>query len=82
MYIIFQRKNFYSKAFCLLLYSLLFFATIHAIWFGHKKALKAGGINMNSFMKQMYCKFFRSMLFLHSHQEERELVISPGVAIE
>ena len=77
MYIIFQRKSFYSKAVSLLLYSFLFFGTIHAIWFGHKKAFKAGGINKKEFMKQMYYKFFRSMQFLHAGQEETE---KPGLA--
>ncbi len=70
MYMIFQQKGFYNKAFSLLCYSLLFFATIHLVWFGHKKAFKAGGVNKVNFMKQMYYKFFRSMQFLHHHAEE------------
>jgi hypothetical protein len=70
MYIIFQRKNFYNKAASLLLYSFLFFGTIHAIWFGHRKAFIAGGVDKKEFMKQMYYKFFRSMQFLHSKNEE------------
>ena len=80
MYVIFQRKCFYNKAISLLFYSVLFFITIHAVWFGHKKAFKAGGISMNSFMKQMYCKFFRSMIFLHSYQEERNGIKSSALS--
>jgi hypothetical protein len=76
MAIIFQRKNFYSKAISLLFYSVLFFATIHAIWFGHQRALRAGNISKTSFMRQMYYKFFKSMQFLHApHKEEQATVI-------
>ena len=72
MAIIFKRKNFYNKALSLLLYSLLFFATIHAIWFGHRRALKAGNVSKTGFMRQMYYKFFKSMQFLHGpHQGEQ-----------
>lgn len=63
---IFQRKQFYNKAFSLAWYSLLFFATIHAVWFGHRKALIKGGLNKWEFMRQMYFKFFNSMKFIHS----------------
>jgi len=65
MYVIFNRKNFYNKAFSLLVYSFLFFGTIHAVWFAHKKAFIKGGVDRKSFMKRMYYKFFRSMQFLH-----------------
>lgn len=72
MFIIFQQKNFYGKAFSLLWYSFLFFGIIHAIWFGHKRALLAGSISKKDFMRQMYFKFFSSMKFLHaSHDEEK-----------
>lgn len=76
MAIIFQRKNFYNKALSLLLYSLLFFATIHAIWFGHRKALKAGNVSKTSFMRQMYYKFFKSMQFLHAPHKEEQTIVS------
>jgi hypothetical protein len=69
LHIIFQSKNFYVKAFTLLCYSLFFFAVIHAIWFGHKKALKAGNVDKKSFMRQMYHKFFKSMQFIHASPE-------------
>src|SRR5262249_43065352 len=45
LYSIFQRKGFYNKAISLLIYSVLFFGTIHAVWFAHRKAFKAGGVN-------------------------------------
>jgi len=75
LYTIFQGKHFYVKAFILLCYSLLFFAVIHAIWFGHKKALKAGNIDKKSFMRQMYQKFFRSMQFIHAAPEAAWAVV-------
>ena len=54
MHIIFQQKSFYNKAFSIGAYGVLFFGTIHAIWFGHKTALIAGGIDKNEFMRLMY----------------------------
>lgn len=65
LYLIFQEKGFYNKAASLLAYSILFFATIHAIWFGHGKAFRAGGINKKEFMRIMYFKFFQCNRFLH-----------------
>ncbi len=71
MYFIFREKKFYVKAVSLLFYSLLFFATIHAIWFGHHKALRTGGVTKKIFMQQMYYKFFKCLQFIHaSHKEE------------
>ena len=67
---IFQRKSFYNKAFSIGWYGILFFGTIHAIWFGHGKALKAGGVNKTEFMRQMYYKFFNSLKFSHSAPNE------------
>ncbi len=80
MHIIFQRKSFYNRAISIGLYGLLFFGTIHAIWFGHKRAFIAGGVSKKDFMRQMYYKFFRSMQFLHaSHKEEQVFV--PKLAV-
>ena len=70
MFMIFREKSFYSKAISLLFYSILFFMTIHAIWFAHKKAFLAGNISRKDFMREMYYKFFKSMQFLHSPQRE------------
>jgi hypothetical protein len=66
LYIIFQQKSIYVKAVSMLFYAALFYLTIHAIWLGHRKALKAGGVSHSEFMKQMFYKFFRSMQFLHT----------------
>lgn len=66
LYSIFQNKSFYNKAFSVGWYGILFFGTIHAIWFGHNRAFKAGGINKKEFMRQMYFKFFNSMKYSHS----------------
>jgi hypothetical protein len=66
LHTIFQQKNFYGKAISIGLYGILFFATILTIWFAHKKAFKAGGINKNEFMRKMYYKFFSSMKFCHA----------------
>lgn len=64
---IFNSKPFYNKAFSVGWYGLLFFGTIHAVWFGHRKAFKAGGIGKKEFMRQMYFKFFNSLRFCHSN---------------
>jgi hypothetical protein len=63
---IFETKSFYSKAIRVGLYGALFFGTIHAIWFGHKRAFKTGGISKSEFMRQMYYKFFNSLKYSHS----------------
>ncbi len=65
LFTIFHKKSFYIKAFSVTWYCLLFFGTIHAVWLGHRKALKAGGINKSEFMRQMYYKFFNSIKFIH-----------------
>lgn len=77
MHQIFQQKSFYNKAISIGLYSVLFFTTIHAIWFGHRKAFLAGGVDQKEFFRQMYYKFFRSMQFLHSDVfVEKELKVA------
>ncbi len=71
LYIIFSRKNFYLRPLALTLYYALFFAVIHAVWWGHKKAFKAGGLTRKIFMQQMHLKFFTCMQFIHNvHREE------------
>ncbi len=67
LHIIFNQKPFYSKIVSLIGYSVLFFLTIHTVWFGHKKAFIAGNVNKNSFMKQMYYKFFNTLKYIHSY---------------
>lgn len=76
LHVIFQRKGFYSKAFSLLAYSLLFFLTIHAVWYGHRRAFKAGGVHRNGFMRLMYYKFFGTLKFLHKRVEEPRAVFA------
>jgi len=66
LHIIFQKKSFYNRAISIGFYELLFFGTIHAIWFGHHKALRAGGVSKKDFMRAMYYKFFSSMQFIHA----------------
>lgn len=82
MHIIFQQKSFYNKALSLLFYSVLFFGTIHAIWLGHGKAFKAGGVSEKDFMRQMYYKFFSAMKFLHASpgEDAAELRLQPARA--
>ena len=65
LWIIFQRKRFYARALAVTWYCLLFFGTIHAIWFSHRRALRAGGVHRDDFMQQMYHKFFRTIQFVH-----------------
>lgn len=76
LHLIFNRKSFYNKAISVGLYGLLFFGTIHAIWFGHRKAFKAGGVDKNEFMRQMYFKFFSSMRFCFSSDRAKNAVAS------
>ena len=76
MYIIFQQKNFYNKALSLLCYSLLFFGTIHAVWIGHHRAFKAGGVDKKDFMRQMYYKFFSTMKFLHASANDEKIAMA------
>ena len=66
LYQIFQRKRFYNKAFSIGWYGLLFFGTIHAVWIGHNKAFKAGGVSKKEFMRMMYYKFFHTLKFSHA----------------
>jgi len=73
MWMIFQQKGFYNKALSLLLYSFLFFGTLHAIWYGHRKAFKAGGVDRAEFMRAMYYKFFSTVKFLHRREAREEL---------
>lgn len=65
LHILFQRKGFYNKALSLLAYSVLFFGIIHAVWYGHRRALRAGGVDRATFMRRMYYKFFGTVKFLH-----------------
>ncbi len=74
--LIFRRKAFYNKVITVGFYGLLFFGTIHAIWYGHRKAFIAGGLNKSDFMQQMYHKFFRSMQFIHHSQSAEELALA------
>ncbi len=79
LWILFQQKSFYFRAFAVTWYCLLFFGTIHAVWFAHKRALKAGGVNMDSFMRQMYHKFFKTIQFVHAkEQQERITAVELG----
>lgn len=71
LYILFQKKRFYFKVISVLLYSAFFFCVIHAIWFGHKKALKAGNVTFKLFMEKMFGKFFKTMVFVYSGQKEQ-----------
>lgn len=77
LHILFRRKGFYNKAFTLLLYSLLFFVVVHAVWYGHRRAFKAGGVHRNGFMRLMYYKFFGTLKFLHKRAE----VVRPMLAV-
>lgn len=71
LFTIFKSKSLYLKIFSVTWYCLLFLGTIHAVWFGHKKAFKAGGVNKKEFMRQMYYKFFGSIKFIHQAEKTR-----------
>lgn len=63
---IFERKNMYTKSFSVGLYGILFFLTIHAVWFGHYRAFEAGGVTKQEFMRKMNFKFFTTLKSIHS----------------
>lgn len=71
---IFEKKSFYAKAISLAFYQIFFFGTTHAIWFGHKRAFKAGGYSRKRFMQIMYCKFFKVMYRMHTEENNEEAV--------
>lgn len=75
LYTIFKDRPFYAKAFAVTWYCLLFFVTIHAVWFGHAKAHRAGGVNRDEFMRQMYYKFFRTIHFIHQAEKQPILAL-------
>lgn len=77
LFTIFSNKGFYNKAVSVGLYGLLFFGVIHAVWFGHRKAFKAGGVGKGEFMRQMYYKFFDSVRFLFKRNSIHRTVYSP-----
>lgn len=63
--IIFRTKRFYHRVLSLLFYGALFFGTVHAVWFGHRKVFKAGGVQFSEFMRQMCYKIFGTVRFIH-----------------
>lgn len=72
LFMIFRDRSFYAKAIAVTWYCLLFFITVHAVWIGHSKAFKAGGVNFSEFMRMMYCKFFKTIHFIHRpHRQEQ-----------
>lgn len=73
----FQDKSVYAKALAVTLYCLFFFGTIHAIWFDHNKAFRAGGIDKREFFRMMYQKFFKTISFLH----QKETSYNPRLSV-
>jgi hypothetical protein len=73
--VIFGNKSTYSRSISLALYQVLFFGTIHAIWFGHHKAFKAGGYSRKRFMQLMHSKLFKVMHQIHL-EERTETIYS------
>lgn len=76
-----NQKRFYNKAFSIGWYGLLFFGTIHAVWLGHRKAFKAGGIEKKEFMRQMYFKFFNSLKYCHSVAKQETVEQNVATAV-
>ncbi|NEQ51068.1 MAG: ferritin-like domain-containing protein [Leptolyngbya sp. SIO3F4] len=65
LFVLFRQKGVYGRIWAVTWYCLLFFVTIHAVWFGHRRAFLAGGVSRGEFMRQMYYKFFTCLRFLH-----------------
>lgn len=74
LHLIFNRKRTYFKTLSVVFYSALFFGIIHAIWWGHRKALLAGGVTRRHFFQQMHYKFFSSMRFLYRSSSAAESI--------
>lgn len=71
MQIMFSRKKTYMQSISLAFYSVLFYGTMHAVWFGHKKALQAGGVNKSEFIRQMFYKFCSTLKYIHGKPTTR-----------
>lgn len=76
MAIIFKEKRFYNRVLSMLFYGTLFFGTVHAIWFGHRKVFKAGGVEFSEFMRQMCYKIFGTIRFIHRREERPKLKLA------
>jgi hypothetical protein len=59
--IIFSGKSLFSKFASYALYRFFYFSVILIVWFGHKKAFKAGGYRFNKYMKIMNLKFKKTI---------------------
>jgi hypothetical protein len=68
--VIFSEKSFLQRVIAIGFYEVLFLGTIHAIWFGHQKAFKAGGYSRKRFMQLMHSKFFKVMHTIHVEEKE------------
>jgi len=78
LHLIFNRKKTYMKTISVILYSMLFFGTIHAIWWGHRKAFKAGGVDRKNFMQKMHYKYFNTIRFLYKTEQVPSMVVITG----
>ncbi|MFT5780324.1 MAG: hypothetical protein ACI837_003286 [Crocinitomicaceae bacterium] len=77
LHIIFNQKRTYSKTISTLFYASLFCGIRHAVWLGHRKALKAGGVNKKEFMQQMRYKFFNTIKFIYRTEKVRQSSTEP-----
>ena len=66
LYVIFNNKNVYNRAFTVGLYGILFFLTIHAVWLGHRRVFLAGNISRSGFIRKMSYKFFSTLKYIYS----------------
>jgi hypothetical protein len=66
LYRMFHSKSLLSKITSMLGYAAIFFGTLNAVWIGHRRAFKTGGISQPEYYRLMYLKFFQSMKFLHT----------------
>lgn len=79
LHIIFNRKRTYIKSLSVIFYSILFFGTIHAVWFGHRKAFKAGGVSRSTFMQKMHYKFFNTIRYIYRTEKKHKIALKPAV---
>ncbi len=58
---LFQAKSLPGRAFSRLFYKVFYFATIHVIWFAHRRLFKAGGNTYFSYIRKMRYKYYKTL---------------------
>lgn len=82
LYIIFSKKNFFSKQVAYYAYSCFFICTSLVVWFAHKTLFKAGKLNFERYFKKMKFKLAKvagkSVLY-DLEKDDSELFMLPKI---